>query len=102
MEVCSLSREVMLPVSLNFYSLHYRATFAFSILLYPHFCRLALRLAFPRGRNTGLPRFAISTRWVRSRLYAGGAMSAVAKNGAATPGHSPFGPSLSAGLACFP
>ena len=64
MEVCPLSREVMLH-KLNLYPLDYRTAFAFSILPYPQSRRLALRLAFPRerndlvrGRTTGLPRFA--------------------------------------------
>ena len=47
MEVCPLSREVMLH-KLNLYPLDYRAAFAFSIILYPQSCRLALRLAFPQ------------------------------------------------------
>jgi len=34
---------------------HDRVAFASSILLCPHACRLTLRLAFPRGRRTGLP-----------------------------------------------
>ena len=49
MEVCPLSREVILRIAvLNLYTLHYRAAFAFSILLYPQFLRLASRLAFPQ------------------------------------------------------
>jgi hypothetical protein len=40
---------------LNPYPPHYRMAFASSILLLPHVYRLALRLAFPRGRRTGLP-----------------------------------------------
>ena len=46
MEVCPLSREVMLH-KLNLYPLDYRAAFAFSILPYSQLRRLALRLAFP-------------------------------------------------------
>src|SRR5262245_45320670 len=42
-------------LALNPYPPHYRVTFASSILLCPHACRLALRLAFPPGRRTGLP-----------------------------------------------
>jgi len=38
--------------------------------------------------------------WVRSRLYAGGSSSAPGEFGAPGPGHVPFGPSLSAPLAC--
>src|SRR5215813_7498446 len=40
---------------LNPYPPHYRVAFASSILPLPHVYRLALRLAFPRGRRTGLP-----------------------------------------------
>src|SRR5262249_61693300 len=40
---------------LNPYPLHYRMAFASSILPFPHVYRLALRLAFPDGRRTGLP-----------------------------------------------
>jgi hypothetical protein len=38
--------------------------------------------------------------WVRPRLYAGGSSSAPGELGAPGPGHVPFGPSLSAPLAC--
>jgi hypothetical protein len=48
MEVSLLSQGVMWPKR-NPYPSHYRTAFAFSILLYPHPCRLALRLAFPVG-----------------------------------------------------
>lgn len=48
MEVCPLAREAML-VSLSLYPPSYRAAFAFSILLYLHTSRLALRFAFPDG-----------------------------------------------------
>jgi hypothetical protein len=49
MEVCPLSREVMLRsvAALNLYPLDYGAAFALSIVPYPQSCRLALRLAFP-------------------------------------------------------
>jgi hypothetical protein len=40
---------------LNPYPSPYRTAFASSILPFPHIYRLALRLAFPRGRRTGLP-----------------------------------------------
>ncbi len=43
-----LSRGMMLLL-LNPYSPHYKATFAFSIVLYPQPCQLALRLTFPEG-----------------------------------------------------
>ena len=46
MEVCPLSREVMLH-KLNLYPLDYRAAFAFSIVPSPQSRGLALRLAFP-------------------------------------------------------
>jgi hypothetical protein len=39
----------------NPYPPHYRMAFASSILPFPHAYRLALRLAFPCGRRTGLP-----------------------------------------------
>ena len=54
-DVSALSRGVMSPVGLNPYPPHYRVAFASSVLPCPHACRLALRLAFPRGRRTGLP-----------------------------------------------
>ena len=61
MEVCSLSREVILRISaLNLYPLDYGAAFAFSILRYPQPSGLALRLAVLNRswlrRTTGLPR----------------------------------------------
>ena len=48
MEVSLLSHGVMWPKR-NPYPSHYRTAFAFSIFLYPHFYRLALRFAFPEG-----------------------------------------------------
>ena len=48
LEVCPLSREMML-LSLNLYPPHYKTAFAFSSILYPPSCRLALRLTFPEG-----------------------------------------------------
>src|SRR5439155_14773403 len=53
-DVSSLARGVILRV-LNSYPPHYRVAFASSILPFPHIYRLALRLAFPHGRRTGLP-----------------------------------------------
>ncbi len=51
----------------------------------------------------GLRAYHVASRkhaWVRSRLYAGGSSSAPGEIGAPGPGHVPFGPSLSAPLAC--
>jgi len=45
-------------LTLNPYPAHYRLAFASSRVLYPHLYRLPLRLAFPFGRDTGLPRSA--------------------------------------------
>ena len=55
---------------------HDKAAFACSILLYPQPYRLTLRLTFPSGRATGLPRSAFVPARVRSGFYAGGAPSA--------------------------
>ena len=55
-----------------------------------------LRLAFPHGRATGLPRSADVTERVRSCLWAGGTSSTAEEQRAPAPGHIPFGPSLSA------
>ena len=50
MEVCPLSREVMLPYGRrNLCPPRYETAFAFSTILYPQFHRLALQLAFPKG-----------------------------------------------------
>jgi hypothetical protein len=48
MEVCSLARGMMLLMR-NPYLPHYKAVFAFSIVLYPPSHQLASRLAFPEG-----------------------------------------------------
>src|SRR5215472_16534312 len=46
--------------------------FASSILPFPHIYRLALRLAFPRGRRTGLPcSVSVTDEWVRRALSTG-------------------------------
>ena len=71
MDVCPLSREVMLP-TLNPYPPHYRMAFASSILPFPHVHRLALRFAFPYGRRTGLPcSVSVTNEWVRHALSTG-------------------------------
>ena len=52
----------------------------------------------------GLRAYHVASRehaWIRSRLDAGGSSSAPGENGAPGPGHVPFGPSLSAPLACW-
>ena len=52
----------------------------------------------------GLRAYHVASRehaWVRSRLDAGGSSSAPDEIGAPGPGHVPFGPSLSAPLACL-
>src|SRR5215510_10632650 len=54
-EVSPLARGVMLRV-LNSYPPYYRMAFASSRVPYPPPHRLALRLTFPGGRETGLPR----------------------------------------------
>src|SRR5262245_64119157 len=46
--------------------------FASSILPFPHVYRLALRLAFPCGRRTGLPcSVSVTDEWVRRALSTG-------------------------------
>src|SRR2546425_2747516 len=57
-EVSRLSPRGDVARRLNPYPLHYSAAFACSLLLYPPPHRLALRLAFPDGKATGLPRSA--------------------------------------------
>ena len=51
---------------------YYRMAFASSILPFPHIYRLALRLAFPRGRRTGLPcSVSVTHGWGRRALSTG-------------------------------
>jgi hypothetical protein len=50
MEVCSLSRGMMLLLR-NPYLPHYKAAFAFSIFLCPPFYQPASQLAFPEGER---------------------------------------------------
>jgi hypothetical protein len=100
MDVSSLSRRDR--CSGNPYPAHYRPALAFSILLCPHPRRLPLRVAFPDwpGGDTGLPCSAEVPGSVRCRLYTEGSTSATEKRRFSVPGHTPFGPSLSAPLAC--
>jgi len=71
MDVCPLSRGVMLP-TLNPYPSRYRMAFAFSILPYPHAHGFALRFTFPCGRRTGLPcSVSVTNGWVRHALSTG-------------------------------
>jgi hypothetical protein len=56
----------------NPYPPHYRMAFASSILPFPHAYRLALRLAFPCGRRTGLPcSVSVTDEWGRRALSTG-------------------------------
>jgi len=59
----------------------YSTAFAFSGFFYPHLLRLALRLAFPFGRDTGLPRSAQVSERSGCRLYAGGPTSVMGRSG---------------------
>jgi len=101
MDVSSLSRRDRCRIIP--YPDHYRPALAFSILLCPHPHRLPLRVAFPDwpGRGSGLPCSAKIPGSVRCRLYTEGQTSATAKRKSAVPGPTPFGPSLSAPLACL-
>ena len=60
----------------NPYLLHYKAAFAFSILVYPQPHQLVSRRAFLHRRATGLPRSVCIPARVRSDLSAGGTSSA--------------------------
>ena len=62
------------PVALrlNRYPPDYQGAFAFSIIPYPLPHRFTLRLTFPCGRASGLPRSADRPEWIGSRLFAGG------------------------------
>src|SRR5712691_3556589 len=51
---------------------HDKAACACSLLLSPHPSRLALRLPFPAGSTTGVPRSVSVPTWGRSGLSAGG------------------------------
>ena len=86
-EVCLLSRGAMCS---HPYPPYYRVAFASSVIPYPLPHRLALRLAFPCGRATGLPRSADVPEWGRPHLYAGGSPSVPEEFGASGPGHVPF------------
>ncbi len=55
----------------NPYPPHYRTAFASSDIPSPHLHRLALRLAFPCGRDTGFPRSASEVCGVRYLLSTG-------------------------------
>src|SRR5260370_6925935 len=92
-EVCQLSPWDEIARPRLPYPPDYRAAFAYSLLLYPPPLRLALRLAFPRGEATGLPRSADVPVWVRPHLSARGAPSAPGGVGAPGPGPLPFRPS---------
>jgi hypothetical protein len=82
------------------YPAHYRTAFAFSLLLYPPSHRVLLRVAFPCGEATGLPRSAAVTVWVRSRLCADGRSAALPVDRSPYLDRLPFGPSVSASCAC--
>jgi hypothetical protein len=82
----------------NPYPAHYRPAFAFSTFPYPQPHPHALRLAFPYGlprwETYGLTTFRDCTcfRWVRFRLFAGDAPSAIGELGTPIPDPLPFWP----------
>lgn len=72
MEVCLLSHEVMLqPLSIPITG----SAFAFPSFFYPHFIKSPYGFRPIARRNTGLPRSAYSTVWVRSHFSAGSFVS---------------------------
>ena len=86
---------------LNPYPSHYGAAFASSLLLYPPSHRRP-----PRGGPTpegGRRAYHVPRtyhRWFRLCLFAGGSAATAGEGESPAPGHVPFGPSLSAPLAC--
>jgi len=102
-EVCPLSGRVMSPAG----STPIRPITGRRSLPPPSCTRCPVRSPYDSpcchadSRTTGLPRSAGGTRgWFRSRLFAGGTASAPGEFGAPGLDHVPFGPSLSASLAC--
>ena len=93
----------MSPWRLNPYPADYRPAFACSLIPYPLPHQLALASSLSRlpGRRRAYHVPPTVTVWVRSCLSAGGASSAPGEFGAPGPDHVPFGPSLSASLACL-
>ena len=62
-EVCPLSREVMLAdTGRNLYPCHYSTAFAFSTVLCPQPYRLVLRPSYPNGRDYGFIAFDLCDR----------------------------------------
>ena len=86
---------------LNPYPVHYRQAFAFSILLYPHHYRLALRLAFLLSGVIRVYHVPLDDLdGLGLVLPANGATSAANEYPTLALVRFPFGPSLSACLAC--
>src|SRR3989454_12830340 len=78
---------------LNPYPPHYRMAFASSILLFPHACRLALRLAFPCGRRTGFPcSVSVTTNGVGALCPPVALLPMTRKEGVLVPATVPFWP----------
>jgi hypothetical protein len=104
MEVCPLSRGVMLDVALiapQPLSAPLQDDFRFFHHPLPAALSASLAARFPWGKTTGLPSSVTApTAWFRSRLFAGGASSAIGEMGTPIPDPLPFGSSLSASLAC--
>ena len=103
MDVSSLSRGVMSPVGstpihpiTEWPSLPPASSYLHN---HPPSLRLGDSGTAPES-HTGLPRSADVPGWVRPRLFAEGAPSATGELGAPVPDPLPFGPSLSAPLAC--
>jgi len=96
-EVCPLSRGVMLPVwEAQPLSAPLQSGLRFLHLPLPAALSASLTVRLPVGRATGLPRSARVPAWGRSLLYTGGAPSATDDASPPVPGPSPFGPGVSA------
>jgi hypothetical protein len=75
----------------NPYPPHYRMAFASSILLLPHAYQLALRLAFPHGRHTGLPcSVSVTTNGVGALCPPVASLPMTRKRGVLVPATVPF------------
>jgi len=99
-EVCPLSRGVMLPMAQPL-SLPLQQSLRFFYFLIPAGLSVYLTVHFPPWESYGLTLFReMDIKWVRLLLYTDGICLRKRDSETHLPCHTPFGSSLSAPLAC--
>ena len=101
MDVCTLTSRVISSLGSQPVSTPLQDGLRFFHHLSPYLLQHALRLACPRGRRHEVTTFRVfDNEYLRPTLSAGGSIARVGRSATPPTTHLPFGPSLTAPLAC--